>query len=167
MNLNATTVRVMVVAWAVAACGPSATEVKEARATRYTCEYQEVFRAVAETVKEETPPLGAADAEQGIVASQFRWHSSSGMRKEAGAAVLTQGDVGFLVEIAIRDAKGGGFVIAPLPRVFEQQPDSPRGRELTHEDATWPEWADTKVDNIMIEIRKRLSRCASTPTGGG
>lgn len=151
----------------IAGCGPSSSEIKEARSARYTCEYGDVFRAVAETVKEETPPLATANPEQGIVASEFRWHSSSGMRKEAGAAVVGQGDVGFIAELAIGKAEGGGFTIQGLPRVFEQSPDSPRGRELTHEDANWPAWADGKIDKIMVAIRGRLSRCASSPTGGG
>ena len=160
-------VGLVVMASGLAGCGPSSTEIKEARQARYTCEYGEVFKAVAETVKEETPPLGTANPEDGVVASEFRWHTSSGMRKEAGAAVVGQGDVGFLVEIAIQEAKGGGFTLSPLPRVFEQSPDSPRGRELTHDDGNWPDWADGKVDKIMVTVRGKLSRCAGAPTGGG
>ena len=134
---------------------------------RYTCSYDEVFKAVVETVKEETPPLGTANPEEGIVASQFRWHSATGMRKEAGAAMVRQGDVGFLVEVAIQEAKAGGFVIGYLARVFEQSPDTPRGKELTRDDGNWPGWADTKVENVAVAVRGRLSRCASSPTGGG
>ena len=151
----------------IAGCGPSSAEVKEARSARYTCEYGDVFKAAAETVKELAPPLGTANPEDGIIASDFRWHSSTGMRKEAGSAMIGEGDVGFQVELAIREAEGGGFTIDALPRIFAQDTGSPRGQELTRDHADWPEWADGKVDNIMIKIRERLSRCASSPSGGG
>jgi hypothetical protein len=147
-------------ALALVACGPSSAEIKQARTATYTCEFEKVFQAAVDVVKEETPPLGIADPQRGLVASDFRWHSASGMKKEAGSAVLDEGDVGFLVEVAIGEVEGG-FRIRSLPRVFSQAPDTPRGREMSREDANWPGWADGKADAVQLEIHEKLSACAA------
>ena len=142
------------------ACGPSSSEIKAAKTARYTCEYERIFQTAVEVVKEETPPLGETIPEKGYVASDFRWHSSSGMRKESGATQVDAGDVGFLVEVAIRkDATG--FFIQAIPRVFSQSPDTPRGREMSHDDANWPPWADGKADKVSLGIHEKLSGCAA------
>jgi hypothetical protein len=144
----------------LAACGPSSAEIKQARTARYTCEFDQVFKAMIEVVKEETPPLGETDPERGVVMSDFRWHSSSGMRKEAGATQVEQGDVGFvLVVAAVKD--DAGFGIRTFPKVFSQSPDTPRGRELSRDDANWPGWADGKADKVQLAIHQKLSGCAA------
>ncbi len=144
----------------VLACGPSSSEIKAAKTARYTCDFDPVFNAVIEVVKEETPPLGETDPERGVVMSQFRWHSSSGMRKEAGAAELDQGDVGFVLVVAlVKD--DAGFGIRTFPKVFSQAPDTPRGREMSRDDANWPGWADGKADKVQLAIHQKLSSCAA------
>lgn len=145
---------------ALIACGPSSSEIKAAKTARYTCEYERIFQTAVEVVKEETPPLGETIPEKGYVASDFRWHSSSGMRKESGATQVGTGDVGFLVEVAIRK-DGAGFFIQAIPRVFSQSPDTPRGRQMNHDDANWPPWADGKADKVQIAIHEKLSGCAA------
>jgi hypothetical protein len=145
---------------ALAACGPSSGEIKQAKTARYTCPGEQVFQAAVDAVKEETPPVGAADPGSGVVTSDFRWHSSSGMRKEAGAAQLDQGDVGFVVEVYIGKDQVG-YHIRTRPRVFSQSPDTPRGREMTREDANWPGWAEGKADRVQIMIHEKLSGCAA------
>lgn len=150
----------LALAAALFACGPSSSEIKQAKTARYTCDYDQIFQTALEVVKEETPPVGAADPERGLVTSDFRWHSSSGMRKASGATVVEQGDVGFVVEVAIgKDA--AGFHIRTVPRVFSQSPDTPRGREMSHEDANWPGWADAKADTVQLQIHEKLSSCAA------
>lgn len=147
-------------AFVVAACGPSSSEIKSARTAVYTCDVAQIVQAAAEVVKEETPPLGAVDREIGSVTSAFRWHSASGMRKKAGVADVEQGDVGFQLEVAVASAEHG-FRLRVTPRVFSQSPDSPRGREMTHEDANWPGWADAKADTVQFKIHQKLSSCTA------
>lgn len=97
----------LVVAVALAACGPSSSEMKQAKEAVYTCEVGQIVEAAVDVVKEETPPLGAVDREIGRVTSAFRWHSASGMRKKAGVADVSQGDVGFQLEVAVASAERG------------------------------------------------------------
>jgi hypothetical protein len=148
---------------AASACGPSSSEIKQAKDAVYTCELDQIVQAAVEVVKEETPPLGGVDHEIGTVTSAFRWHSASGMRKKAGVADVGQGDVGFQLEVAAASAERG-FRLRVIPRVFSQSPDSPRGREMTHEDANWPGWADAKADTVQFKIHEKLSSC--TARGG-
>lgn len=152
--------RLLAVAVALAACGPSSSEMKEVKAARYTCEYDQIFQAVVEVVSEETPPIGETDQERGLVSSDFRWHSTSGMRKEKGATQLSQGDVGFVLHVAI-GKDDAGFHFRTQPRIFSQSPDSPRGREMIREDANWPGWADAKADSVQFKIHEKLSSCAA------
>lgn len=145
---------------ALAACGPSSSEIKQAKTARYTCEFDQIFKTVIEVVKEETPPLGETDPERGVVMSDFRWHSSSGMRKESGATDVVQGDLGFVLVVAlVKD--DAGFGIRTFPRVFSQAPDTPRGREMSRDDANWPGWAEGKADKVQIGIHEKLSSCAA------
>jgi hypothetical protein len=139
-------------------CGPSSSEIKEAKTARYSCDYERVFKTVGEVVKAETPPLGVADQASGVVASDFRWHSNSGMRKKEGAVDVQQGDLGFVLEVAI-GKDGAGFHIRARPRVFSQMPDSPRGQEITAAHADWPGWADAKADKVQVQIHEQLSDC--------
>jgi hypothetical protein len=152
--------RLLVIGLALAACGPSSSEIKQAKTARYTCEYDQIFQTAVEVIEQETPPLGATDEGRGIAASEFRWHSESGMRKEKGATRVNPGDVGFVVEVAI-GKDDAGFHVRTLPRIFSQSPDSPQGREMSREDANWPGWADAKADAVQVQIHEKLSSCAA------
>jgi len=48
-----------------------------------------------------------------------------------------------------------------VPHVFSQSPGSPRGREMSHDDANWPPWADSKSDAIVMGVYDKLSSCAA------
>jgi hypothetical protein len=156
--------RLWLLSLTLVACGPSSAEIKQARTARYTCDFEKVFTTARSVMEDQQPPIEFARYDSGAIASAFRWHTASGMRKEAGAAVVNEGDVGFLVELAVTRAAEDGFHIRAQPRVFSQSPDSPRGREMTPEDANWPMWTETKVDKVLIEIRERLADCAISST---
>jgi hypothetical protein len=154
----------LVAAVALAACGPSSGEIKRAKTAVYTCEPDQIVRAARDVIGEETPPVGVVDPEHGLVASDFRWHSASGMRKKSGAAVREEGDLGFIVEVAIGKVEGG-YRILVRPHIYSQSPDSPRGREMSREDANWPGWADGKADTVQLQIHDKLSACAAKGAG--
>jgi hypothetical protein len=143
----------------VLGCGPSATEVRQAKLAHYTCEYEQVFQTAVDVVKAEQPPVALADPREGVVASEFRWHDRHGGRKKAGAAMVGEGDMSFAVAVVIERRPRGWFVQA-IPRVLAQMPDSPRGSELSREHANWPHWADAKADRVVLRIRQRLGECA-------
>jgi len=148
----------LLAALSASACGPSSSEIKKSKEAVYSCEIEQIVQAAVEVVKEETPPLGAVDHDLGKVTSAFRWHTASGMRKKAGEANLEQGDVGFQLEVEVASAERG-YRLRLIPRVFSQSPDSPRGREMSHEDANWPGWADAKADTVQFKIHEKLSSC--------
>lgn len=146
------------VAWSVG-CGPSAAEVKTARQAQYSCDGAEVFKAMVDTVNDLQPPVAFANPEQGVVISDYRWHSASGSRKQKGAAVVGEGDLAFAVGLGIGKGELGWFVQGE-PQILSHVVGSPRGKELSRTDANWPEWADAKVDKVMVALYKRLERCA-------
>jgi len=74
---------------------------------------------------------------------------------------VAQGDVGFRVEVGVASAEHG-FRLRVVPRAFSQSPDSPRGQEMTHEDANWPGWADAKADTVQFKIHQK---CRAAPPG--
>jgi hypothetical protein len=94
-----------------------------------------------------------------MVASAPRWHEPTGMRKREGAVDPEPGDVSFYVEVSLVKT-GGGYTVAAVPHVVEQQVGSPRGRQMSHQDANWPGWADGKADRIAAAIHERLKACA-------
>jgi hypothetical protein len=147
-----------------AGCGPSSAEVKRARDIAYRCGFAAVFDAAVAVMNEKVPPVELADRDHGIVVSAFRWHSSSGMARKRGAAVVRDGDVGLVVELALA-RQPDGYRIRAAPHIFEQDISSPRGRELSHDDADWPPWADGKTDDILIAIHDRLAGCPVPRTG--
>lgn len=144
----------------LAACGPSSAEIKQAKTARYTCDYDKVFKTVMEVVKEETPPLRFGDQERGLVYSTPRWHSPSGMRKKPGAGDFAAEDLSFYVEVHV-GKDGAGFHVLVVPHITSQVSGSPRGREMTHDDANWPPWADGKADKVSLSIHEKLSGCAA------
>ena len=131
---------------------------------QYTCDFSRLFGTVVEVVETVQPPLATANPERGLVVSEFRWHEPSGMRKKEGAIVVERGDLGFLVHVALIKQEAG-YTIEAVPHVYEQQVGSPRGRELSHDDADWPGWADGKADRVLAAIHERLESCASAPAG--
>lgn len=141
-----------------AACGPSAKEVERARAAHYSCDYEAVFKAVFKEVEAQQPPIRMADPDRAVVVSDFRWHDEHGQRKKRGAAVVGEGDVAFSVAVAIERREAGWFVRA-VPHVLAQEPDSPHGMELTPDHGDWPQWADGKVDALLVGVRERLGSC--------
>jgi hypothetical protein len=144
------------------ACAPSASEIRRVQETRYTCEFERVFEAVVEVVRTEEPPLSIVDPERGLVVSDFRWHEPSGMPKRSGAVAVGEGDRGFYVAVALEKGEGG-YTVRAVPHVFEQNPESPRGREMNRDDANWPGWADGKAEDILVAVHQRLQGCASPP----
>ena len=84
--------------------------------------------------------------------------------KKEGSVVVERGDVAFYVHVALSKSEAG-YTVRAVPHVVEQVLGSPRGRELTHDDADWPGWADGKADRIVGAIHERLKGCAAAPAG--
>ena len=142
----------------IAACGPSAAEIKTARQAQYSCDGPDVFKAMLDVVRDMQPPVAFADPVQGVVISDYRWHSASGSRKEPGAAVVGEGDLAFAVALGAGQGDRG-LVVQAEPQVLSHVVGSPRGKELSRSDADWPKWADAKVDKVIVAVYKRLERC--------
>jgi hypothetical protein len=151
--------RGIVVLGAFAACGPSAKDVERAKTASYQCPYEQVFQAAVDEVKDRASPLAGVDAGEGIVQSEFRWHSRDGSRKQAGAAMVTADDVMFAVAVVVQK-RGEAWGVVAEPRVVSQTAGGPRGSELTRDHADWPQWADTKTEAIITGIYERLKGCA-------
>lgn len=144
----------------VAACGPSAKEVKQARQATYSCSEQQVFQAMVGAMKDRHLPIASMNPEAGLVVSDYRWHTKDGVPKKKGAVSVEPGDVELAIVAAMKGGSGALEVVAK-PSVLSQVVGSPRGNELHPKDADWPEWADSKVDVYIVDVYQRLKSCAN------
>lgn len=157
--MKSTTLVVAVVLAAGVACGPSAKDVKTARSATYSCSYEDVFKAVFEQMKTQGS-IAAANPEKQVIASEFRWHTANGVPHKRGAAVVGSGDLAFAVTVVIDGSQN--FRLVARPTVLAHVVGSPQGRELSPRDGDWPDWAESKVDVLLVDIHKRLGHCANT-----
>jgi hypothetical protein len=148
----------LIVALWMSACGPSAKDVERARAASYSCEPQQVFDAMVAEMKERRLPIAQIDTDNGMVISDYRWHTATGTPKQKGAAVVGQGDLAVAIVARLVEA-GEVWRVAAEPDVLSHVVGSPRGQRLVRTDADWPKWADSKIDVYMVGVRERLSSC--------
>jgi hypothetical protein len=156
--------RMLMVIALVGACGPSAKDVERARASTYSCKPQQVFEAMVEELKERRLPIAQVDTDEGMVVSEYRWHTADGTPKQKGAAVVGQGDVAIAI-VAVLKRSGDNWRVVAEPDVLSHVVGSPRGQRLARTDADWPEWADSKLDVYMVGLYERLKSCAVQPKG--
>lgn len=151
--------RMLMVIALVGACGPSAKDVERARGASYSCQPQQVFESMVAEMKERRMPIAQVDTEEGMVVSEYRWHTSDGTPKQKGAAVVGAGDVAIAI-VAVLKRSGEHWRVAAEPDVLTHVVGSPRGQRLVRTDADWPSWADDKVDVYMVGLYGRLKSCA-------
>ena len=140
------------------ACGPSAAEIRRAHTAVYKCDEGTVRGGIAAELKSRAGQFHV-DERSRVLASDYRWHTATGVPHQKGTAMIGPGDVavGFAVRYERREP---GWLVRAKVNVLSHVVGSPRGRVLGPKDADWPDWANDKVDTFLVSVHKRLkSQC--------
>lgn len=150
---------VTAVAMVMAACGPSAAEIKMAKTAGYRGDPAELFAAIEEATAA-TYKIGEVERDQHALATVPQWYSPEGGRQSSGAGDYVQiGDrsvqVTLIVELVDTESR---FVVTVTPKTFQHLSGSPQPRELAPDDPNLPGWVQGRVDSLQLEIHKRLQK---------
>jgi len=149
-----------------AGCGASSKQIQRAHGAEYKCDPMMVYQATEEAMKDQFPPLGGSDPNNGAVASEMRWHDKWGKRYQAGAATVGEGAVMVGAEAQVVNGKHGGYVVLARVHVFGQDVGSPRGVEYGSNDPRWPSWANGKLDNFYVKVYDNATKAGCTDLAG-
>lgn len=144
----------------VSACGASSKQIAQARHAVYVCDETKLADAIKAFLKER---MGSAKEQPGakLVVSGYRWHTKTGVPKRKGIAQVGPGDLALQFLMAY-EKHGNGWLIKSKVSVLSHVVGSPRGRQLTPNDADYPAWAQDKHDTLRVKLHDRLKgMCAS------
>ncbi|MBP9206832.1 MAG: hypothetical protein KBG28_22865 [Kofleriaceae bacterium] len=141
----------------LAACGPSAAQVKVAKEARYKASVDVIFD-VAVLVAKEQGKLFGVDPESRVVVTLPRWHKPDGGLESAGVgdAVLV-GDGALLValKIMVVDDDAGLVRVDVVPVVERFRMGQSQHDVLAPDDPSMPGWVLGKVDAMALAIHQR------------
>lgn len=161
----------LVAALAVTAgCGPSAAQLRQAREAQYEAPRAEVFRLAHAAVASEYG-ISAADPATGIIVTETRTYEPDGssagtgdqdraggmaVRTESGAVIL-----GFRV-IVLGEAPPFRVRVEPVAQQMRANYSAPY--TYLADDPAMPGWILGKVDNLQLDVHRRLARSLPAPS---
>lgn len=144
------------------ACGPSAAEIKTAKATTYVGDAGEIFKAVQQVVAEtyKVAESGRTDEAFRLVTVE-QWYNPEGGRQSPGDGDFVQlVDRSILLQMIVDvvPTASNRVVIQVTPRTLQNIEGSPKPRELAPDDPNLPGWVTGRVDQLHHDIYKGLQR---------
>jgi hypothetical protein len=142
----------------MAACGPSASELRTAKTAVYTADDGAQLLQVAEQAAAEEYKLAAVDDGHLTFETVPRWYSPEGGLQSAGADDYTRVDdhsvkVSFVVAVTATDARH--YVVEVTPHTWQYVAGSPQLRPLEPEDPNLPPWVHGRADVLSLKIYDR------------
>jgi hypothetical protein len=147
---------------ALAACGPSAAEIKTAKSAGYSGDPGEMFDIIEATTAQ-TYKIGEVVREGELaLATVPQWYNPEGGRQSSGAGDYVQVSdrsiqLSMIVRLVDADRR---FVVTVEPKTFQHISGSPQPRELRPDDPNLPGWVSGRVDSLHLEIHKALQKYA-------
>lgn len=147
-------------ALALAACGPSAAQIKAAREARYQGTRDEVFLAVNDALPRIGQKVERSDPEAGAVLTTPRWYEKDGTYedKALGSDRIQAEDgsilLGFLVTV-VGQAPPYQVLVEPSADQIRTGYSAPY--HFQPGDPQLPGWVSGKVDDLQLELHKRLA----------
>ena len=145
----------------LAACGPSAKEIRSARDARYTASRGQILDEVIAVVQR---VHGVADAGYGstsgepTVLSTGRWYAREGVARQSkvGDEVgVYDGDI--MLELIVRViAEGDAFQVTVTPRAERFKSGHSSTDKLEAGDPRMPGWVEGQVDDLQVQLHDRL-----------
>ena len=126
----------LLLALLLAACGPSAAELRTAKTTTYKMNAPDML-ALAEEVAQETYPIGKVDEQEMAFITQPKWYGPERDLESPGAGGYVQlrahsVQVAFIVKVV--ELAGGDVAVTVTPKTFQEISGSPQPRELAPDD---------------------------------
>jgi hypothetical protein len=147
-----------------AACGPSPAQIRRAREARYDAPRAEMLR-LAQAAVEPSYPVEKVDPDAGIILTAPRLHEPDGAyaatddrdrkagmnaRSESGSVLL-----GFRV-VVLGDAAPFQVLVEPVAK--QKRANYSALYEFLPDDPAMPGWIAGKVDNLQLDVHRRLAR---------
>lgn len=160
--------RTLVLVAAVAACGPSSSEIKTAKTAEYSARPMEILHIAADAAAQTYKIAGVAEDKLEFV-TRPRTYEREGGLESAGAEGWTQirpgsVSVSFIVRCVVTDDKH--VVVTVTPKTFEWVQGSPQPRELAPDDPNLPPWILGRAESLQLAIYERAKPYAMAPPGG-
>jgi hypothetical protein len=150
----------------LAACGPSASEVRTAKLAQYNASPVEMLHIAADVAKEANYKIAdISDARLELI-TQPKLFTREGGTESAGAdnwTVIRPGSVS--VQLIVRCVVGdmNRVVVVVTPKTFEWLQGSPAPRPLTADDPYLPPWVLGRADALTLAIYDRAKPYAMAP----
>jgi len=150
----------MLLAVVIASCGPSASQIKEAKSAEYTAQPKQILD-LAVQVAQLKYKIGAIEADALKFATAQQWYSREGGRispntdgNNGDFVNAGGGDVLVSLIVAVHLLPRDRVVVSVTPKTFELIAGSPAPRELAPDDPNLPPWVLGRADSLALEIHK-------------
>jgi hypothetical protein len=145
---------------ALVACGPSSKEVATAKSARYQGDKLQLF-AEAKAATESKYKLVKSDETSLGMQTEPRWYGVDGN----SVTMRDSGDMTEMPDKAIHIAlvvtllpDGSNWVVKVAPLLERYNRGIPKPEPLREGDASLPGWVQSKVDELALDIHKRLAK---------
>ena len=149
----------VMVALAIAACGPSSKELSGAKTAHYKGDKLVMFGAIKTTVAEKYKLQKSDETTLGLQ-TVGRWFTPEGL-----AAGERDGDMRDVPDKSLQIAlvvtmqpDGDAYVVTVKPLMLRFLAGSPKPEPLTADDPSVPGWATGKVDQLALDIHTALAQ---------
>ena len=145
---------------ALVACGPSSKEVATAKSARYQGDKLQLF-AEARAATEEKYKIVKSDETSLGMQTESRWYAKDGN----SVTMRDNGDMTEMPDLSINIAlvvtlmpDGSNWVVKVTPLLARYNRGIPKPEPLREGDASLPGWVQSKVDELALDIHKRLAK---------
>lgn len=154
----------------VGGCGPSATQIKVAKAAQYNAQPKHLLD-LALQVTQFDYKIGAIDIDGLKFATAPQWYSAEGGRRgttndaNGDYALIGGGDVQVSLIVRVRLVENDRSIVEITPKTFELVSGSPQPRELKPDDPNLPPWVLGRVDSLALAIYEQAKKRYLPPGG--
>jgi len=149
----------VVVAIAIAACGPSSKELSGAKTAHYKGDKLVMFGAIKATVAEK---YHIAKSDENALGMQTvgRWFTPEGLAAgERNDDMRDVPDKSIQIALVVTmQPDGDDYVVNVKPLMIRYIAGSPKPQPLAEHDSSLPGWASGKVDELALEIHTALAQ---------
>jgi hypothetical protein len=149
----------------IAACGPSAAEIRHAQQAEYAGNGEEIFAIIQQAAEEDYQVADARSHGGNLVdfelITQPQWYNPEGGRESAGAGDFVQlvdRSVQLSLIVELTEPRDGRLAVTVTPKTFQNIEGSPKPREIAPDDPTLPPWVTGRVESLQMKIYERLKR---------
>ena len=139
---------------ALMACGPSSTQIKQAKTAHYNVE-ADVLLGLAIEAAQRDYKIGQVDQQNLRFATEPQMYSPEGGRQSPGAGgFVSMSDRSVMLTLVVEVLKGelDNKHVVVTPVTLQVVSGSPKPRELKPDDPNLPGWVHGRVDSLAVAI---------------